>query len=135
MPSRKGLAYTSQKRENAARPMNAVAFVSYHGPHRKVSPAARKLVRQQAMKEIGKSRRKQKHEKFVDLDLSLLQSTGTSLTPASWWLGVRWTATDDLNLIASFKVELNSLEKGLIANSEQVCNSQHDIDHGLYGST
>ncbi|KAJ4391686.1 hypothetical protein N0V93_005306 [Gnomoniopsis smithogilvyi] len=69
------------------------------------------------MKEIGKSRRKHKDNKVVELDLSLLHPRGLhGVTPASWWMGVRWTATDDLNLIANFNVKLNALEKDLIAN-------------------
>lgn len=72
------------------------------------------------MKEIGRSRRKPKDKKIVELDLTPLQSSGQAgLQHISWWLGVRWTMVDNLNMITSFNVELDEFEKALIANSEQ----------------
>lgn len=117
---------------------NAVAFVTYHGPHRRATPAARKLIHQQAMKEIGKTRRKPRDSKIVELDLSLLESSDQpDLPPASWWLGVRWTAADSLNLVASFRVEMNPLEQRLVAISE--CSSsmylpgvQRELIRGMF---
>lgn len=116
---RKARTVNSQNAEgDAAESRQAVAFVTYQGPHRRATPAARKLIHQQAMKEIGKSRRKPKNAKFVELDLSLLNPTDQADSPPrSWWLGVRWSAVDNLNLVANFKVEMSALEERLVAFS------------------
>lgn len=120
MPRKARTANSQSAEGDAAESRQAVAFVTYHGPHRRATPAAKRLIHQQAMKEIGKSRRKPKDAKFVELDLSLLQPTTDQpdLPPASWWLGVRWSAVDNLNLVASFRVEMNALEERLVAVSE-----------------
>lgn len=118
---RKGRIPKIQEGEDVITSRKAVAFVSYQGPNHRVTTAARRLIHQQAMREIGHSRRKHKDSKSVELDLSLLQQSGQlCLTPISWWLGIRWTATDNLKLIANFKVELHPLEESLIANSEEL---------------
>lgn len=119
MPRKAKTANAQDAEGDAAGSRQAVAFVTYHSPHRRATPAARRMIHQQAMKEIGKSRRKPKDAKFVELDLSLLQPTDQpDLPPASWWLGVRWGAVNNLNLVASFRVEMNALEERLVAVSE-----------------
>lgn len=114
-----------------------IAFVSYQGPHRRTTAATRRVIHQQAMKEIGKTRRRPKEHKSVALDVSsLLESRGPAgghaqlnhhnhhsrhhihtLVP-SWWLGVRWTLTDGLSMVAKFDVELDVIGRMLLANSK-----------------
>lgn len=101
----------------------AVAFVSYHGPHQQTTAAARRTIHRQAMREIGKSRRKPRGARSVELDVvSLLRPGGgpgpLPAPPASWWLGVRWTLADGINTIASFTWDPDALEKRLVSNSE-----------------
>lgn len=84
------------------------------------------------MKEIGKARRKPKEDKFIVLDVSLLdgsfpevravEDTDERATP-SWWLGVRWTLTDGLNLMTKFNVELDGVGKMLLANGKEAKHS------------
>lgn len=70
------------------------------------------------MKEIGKTRRRPRKAKSVVLDLSLLESSGRHAPSPSWWLGVRWTLTDGLNMVTTFNVELDALGRTLLANSK-----------------
>lgn len=98
-----------------------IAFVSYQGPHHRTTAATRRLIHQQAMREIGKTRRRSKGPKSTVLDLSLLDAHGrTERTTAlpSWWLGVRWTLTDSVNMVTKFNVELDAIGKTLLANSK-----------------
>lgn len=131
MPRKIGLQRRHEMDEIAPASKQMVAFISYQGPHRRPTASARKLIHQQAMKEIGKSRRKPKDKKTVELDLTLLQSNGQAgqagHPPISWWLGIRWTMTDNLNMITSFNVELDEFEKALIANSEQNLRSEFGV--------
>lgn len=97
------------------------AFVSYQGPHHRTTAATRRLIHQQAMREIGKTRRRPKDPESTVLDLSLLDARGrTERTIAlpSWWLGVRWTLTDSVNMVTKFNVELDAIGKTLLANSK-----------------
>ena len=67
-----------------------LAFVDYSDPQARNSPATRRLIRRHAMKEIGKSRRKPKPIKTVELNVDGLRYAQQGYM--SWWLGVRWQA-------------------------------------------
>lgn len=113
---------SSKQSENAEGNNNAVVFVSYQGPNRRTTAATKRVIHQQAMREIGKTRRKPKNEQSVELDLSPLKSSGGQMSPRpslSWWLGVRWTLADNLSMVAQFTLELSDYEKMLIADSEK----------------
>lgn len=107
----------------------AVTFVSYHGPHKQTTAADKRMIHKQAMKEIGRSRRRPNLSRFVELDTSLLhsgeESDGSLKPPASCWLGVRWTLADCINMLTSFTLVPDALESKLIANSKQPCTSRH----------
>lgn len=119
---RKSRTQKDQERDDGATASTIwkrVAFVSYQGPHKRTTALEKKLIHQQAMKEIGKARRKHKDKKFVELDLSILRpNKEPGHPPASWWLGVRWTLSDNINMVTSFAVDLDALGNELIANSK-----------------
>lgn len=104
------------RRRNQSKDNPTAVFVSYQGPHRQTTAATKRAIHQQAMRDIGKTRRKTpKHlNKLIELELPPKPSFSW------WWQGprsVRWTVADDVRLAARFPVELNAYEKMLIANS------------------
>jgi hypothetical protein len=99
----------------------SIAFVGYTGPGTPLASKDESVIRRHAMKEIGKSRRRPKHKKVIELDVTALEEDDDSQQrPPSWWLGRLWTQTilGFLDPFVQYPVELDHVGRGLVANSQ-----------------
>lgn len=95
-----------------------IEFVFHSDPAAKRSKASRRLVHRHAMKAIGRTRRRVRSPKVVELDISALNPRATERQLASWWLGVRWTGVSSggVDPFLRYPVQLDATARGLLAN-------------------
>lgn len=126
--------------DTAEEPESTLAFVTYSGPSKKNNKQTQRLIHRHAMKEIGKTRRRPKVPKEVELDLSPLyaqeptskQSQETFQKP--WWSGVRWTEIDGLDPFNQYPASLDADGRVLLSSSEclDMTQQQNASCHDLY---
>ena len=91
-------------------------FVDVSDPSRAKAAAARRLIHQHAMKDVGKSRRRPKKNATIKLNFVLLE--GLEHSQSSPWLGCRWPRFNGLDPFVRFPIELDDTARVLVAYSK-----------------
>jgi hypothetical protein len=96
---------------------NELAFVNWSGPGGRASAERLSIIRRHAMKGIGRSRRRPKPVKSVELDLAVLDPTATQVSP-SWWLGIPRPISAFLDPFVNYPVHIGPEARHLVAYGE-----------------
>jgi hypothetical protein len=101
------------------RSSGGLTIVEYVAPRMALSSSELSVIRRHAMKEIGKSRRRPKPSKEIQLDLSALQDDQARSRLPPWWLGSLWRQVHGyLDPFVRYPIEVDSVARGFIANGE-----------------
>jgi hypothetical protein len=94
-------------------------FVDCSDPSRTGTGATRRLIRQQAMKDIGRSRRRPKIVRSVELDVAPLQNRPQpEVRTEAIGDPTRWFGRGGLDPTVSYPIELDAESRRLIAFGE-----------------
>jgi hypothetical protein len=92
-------------------------FVDVSGPNGVKVAANKRLIRQHAMKDIGRSRRRPKKNVTIELDFAPLETSERTTTTPSW-PGYMWFGAGRLDPFLRFPMTLDATARGLVAHSE-----------------